>query len=146
MARAYKKMYLNDAMRNLAVMLDCGVRKYGYSIQDFYKKFLMSDVSRQFANGNPRYLVGLSGAELTDMVVQQSGNTVSEKNDGTYTVGPEFWAGWVLAYYQWRSRRSFAYMQKKGLGITEVISMYNPLHEADVMKFVDAADSIINKK
>ena len=146
MARAYKKMYLNDAMRNLAVMLDCGVRKYGYSIQDFYKKFLMSDVARQFANGNPRYLVGLSGAELTDMVVQQSGNTVSEKNDGTYTVGPEFWAGWVLAYYQWRSRRSFAYMQKKGLGITEVISMYNPLHEADVMKFVDAADSIINKK
>ena len=106
----------------------------------------MSDVSRQFANGNPRYLVGLSGAELTDMVVQQSGNTVSEKNDGTYTVSPEFWAGWVLAYYQWRSRRSFAYMQKKGLGITEVISMYNPLHEADVMKFVDAADSIINKK
>lgn len=146
MARAYKKMYLNDAMRNLAVMLDCGVRKYGYSIQDFYKKFLMSDVSRQFANGNPRYLVGLSGAELTDMVVQQSGNAVSEKNDGTYTVSPEFWAGWVLAYYQWRSRRSFAYMQKKGLGITEVISMYNPLHEADVMKFVDAADSIINKK
>lgn len=146
MARAYKKTYLNGAMRNLAVMLDCGVRKYGYSIQDFYKKFLMSDVSRQFANGNPRYLVGLSGAELTDMVVQQSGNTVSEKNDGTYTVGPEFWAGWVLAYYQWRSRRSFAYMQKKGLGITEVISMYNPLHEADVMKFVDAADSIINKK
>jgi len=146
MARAYKKTYLNDAMRNLAVMLDCGVRKYGYSIQDFYKKFLMSDVSRQFANGNPRYLVGLSGAELTDMVVQQSGNAVSDKNDGTYTVGPEFWAGWVLAYYQWRSRRSFAYMQKKGLGITEVISMYNPLHEADVMKFVDAADSIINRK
>jgi hypothetical protein len=146
MARAYKKTYLNDAMRNLAVMLDCGVRKYGYSIQDFYKKFLMSDVSRQFANGNPRYLVGLSGAELTDMVVQQSGNAVSDKNDGTYTVGPEFWAGWVLAYYQWRSRRSFAYLQKKGLGITEVISMYNPLHEADVMKFVDAADSIINRK
>jgi hypothetical protein len=146
MARAYKKTYLNDAMRNLAVMLDCGVRKYGYSIQDFYKKFLMSDVSRQFANGNPRYLVGLSGAELTDMVVQQSGNAVSDKNDGTYTVGPEFWAGWVLAYYQWRSRRSFACLQKKGLGITEVISMYNPLHEADVMKFVDAADSIINRK
>lgn len=146
MARAYKKTYLNGAMRNLAVMLDCGVRKYGYSIQDFYKKFLMSDVSRQFANGNPRYLVGLSGAELTDMVIQQSGNAVSDKNDGTYTVGPEFWAGWVLAYYQWRSHRSFSYMQKKGLGITEVISMYNPLHEADVMKFVNAADSIINMK
>ena len=143
MARAYKKTYLNGAMRNLAVMLDCGVRKYGYSIQDFYKKFLMSDVSRQFANGNPRYLVGLSGAELTDMVVQQSGNAVSDKNDGTYTVGPEFWAGWVLAYYHWLSRRSFSYMSRKGLSVNKVISMYYPLHEADPSKFADAANRII---
>ena len=90
MARAYKKTYLNGAMRNLAVMLDCGVRKYGYSIHDFYNKFLSCDVSRQFANGNPRYLVGISGAELADMVVQKSGSTISEKNDGTYSIGPEY--------------------------------------------------------
>ena len=54
MARAYKKTYLNNAMRNLAVMMDCGVRKYGYSIEEFYQKFLACDVSRQFAAGNPR--------------------------------------------------------------------------------------------
>ena len=124
MARAYKKTYLNGAMCNLAVMFDCGVRKYGYSIHEFYDKFLLCDVSSQFAKGNPRYLVGLSGAELADIVVQESGKAISEKNDGSYTVGPEYWAGWVLAYYQWRSHRSFAYMQKHGLGINEVISMY----------------------
>jgi len=145
MARAYKKTYLNGAMRNLAVMFDCGVNKYGYSIDEFYDKFLSSEVSRQFASGNPRYLVGLSGAELADMVVYESGQTISEANDGTYTVGPEYWAGWVLAYYQWRSCRSFAYMQKRGLGINDVIRMYYPLHEADIMKFVDAADSIIDR-
>lgn len=143
MARAYKKTYLNGAMRNLAVMLDCGVNKYGYSIQDFYDKFLSCDVSRQFANGNPRYLVGLSGAELADMVIQQSGDAISEKNDGTYSVGPEYWAGWVLAYYQWYSRRSFAYIQKKGLGISQVMNMYHPLHEADLSKFTNIADGII---
>ena len=55
MARAYKKTYLNGAMRNLAVMLDCGVRKYGYPIGEFYLKFLSCEVSRQFAAGNPRY-------------------------------------------------------------------------------------------
>ena len=87
MARAYKKTYLNGAMRNLAVMLDCGVKKYGYSIDEFYDKFLSSEVSRQFAKGNPRYLVGLSGAELADMVVESSGSDVSEINDGTYTIG-----------------------------------------------------------
>jgi len=143
MARAYKKTYLNGAMRNLAVMMDCGVRKYGYAIEDFYDKFLASEVSRQFASGNPRYLVGMSGAELADSVVDSSGGTVLKENDGTYSVGPEYWAGWVLAYYHWLSRRSFSYMNKRGLGIKEVLSMYYPLHEADLSKFADAADSII---
>lgn len=145
MARAYKKTYLNGAMRNLAVMMDCGVCKYGYPIEEFYEKFLASDVSRQFAGGNPRYLVGMSGAELADMVVEASGNAVSNENDGTYSVGPEYWAGWVLAYYQWLTRRSFAYMRKKGLGIKEVVSMYYPLHEADLSKFADAADGVISR-
>jgi len=145
MARAYKKTYLNGAMRNLAVMMDCGVNKYGYPIEEFYEKFLASDVSRQFANGNPRYLVGMSGAELADSVVESSGGTVLKENDGTYTVGPEYWAGWVLAYYQWLSRRSFAFMYRKGLGIKEVASMYYPLHEADLSKFVDAAENIIDR-
>ena len=145
MARAYKKTYLNGAMRNLAVMLDCGVRKYGYPIEDFYQKFLSCEVSRQFAAGNPRYLVGMSGAELADSVVEASGGTVLKENDGTYTVGPEYWAGLALAYYQWLSRRSFAFMHRKGLGIKEVVSMYHPLHEADLSKFADAANRVIER-
>ena len=145
MARAYKKTYLSSAMRNLAVMMDCGVRKYGYSIEEFYNKFLASDVSRQFASGNPRYLVGMSGAELADCVVEVSGGTVLNENNGTYTVGPEYWAGWALAYYQWLSCRSFTYMLEKGLGINEVVAMYYPLHEADLSKFANAADAIIKK-
>ena len=143
MARAYKKTYLSGAMRNLAVMMDCGVRKYGYPIEEFYEKFLASDVSRQFAGGNPRYLVGMSGAEFADTVVEATGGTVLQANDGTYTVSPEYWAGWVLAYYQWLSRRSFVYMHRKGLGIKEVLGMYYPLHEADLSKFADAADTVI---
>ena len=122
MARAYKKTYLNGAMRNLAVMMDCGVKKYGYPIGEFYEKFLSCEVSRQFAKGNPRYLVGMSGAELADMVVEASGQSVSSKNDGTYKVGPEYWAGWVLAYYQWRSSRSFSFIHKNGLSIDTVMS------------------------
>ena len=149
MARAYKKTYLSSAMRNLAVMMDCGVRKYGYSIEEFYNKFLASDVSRQFASGNPRYLVGMSGAELADCVVEVSGGTVlnenNGENNGTYTVGPEYWAGWALAYYQWLSCRSFTYMLEKGLGINKVVAMYYPLHEADLSKFANAADAIIKE-
>ena len=133
-------------MRNLAVMLDCGVRKYGYPIEKFYEMFLASDVSRQFAGGNPRYLVGMSGAELADLVVDSSGGTALKENDGTFTVGPEYWAGWSLAYYQWLTRRSFAFIQRKGLGIKEVVGMYHPLHEADLSKFASVADNIVLAK
>ena len=143
MARAYKKTYLSGAMRNLAVMMDCGVRKYGYLIDEFYDKFLSCEVSRQFARGNPRYLVGMSGAELADEVVAASGGTVMKENDGTFTVGPEYWTGWVLAYYHWLSCRSFSFMHRNGLNVNRVIQMYYPMHEADLSKFVDAADKII---
>lgn len=125
-------------MRNLAVMMDCGVRKFGYPIEEFYEKFLSSEVSHQFSKGNPRYLVGMSGAELADIVVEASGGTVLKENDGTYTVSPEYWAGWALAYYQWLSCRSFGYMFRKGLGINEVLAMYYPLHEADISKYHEA--------
>ena len=87
MARAYKKTYLNGAMRNLAVMMDCGVRKYGYTIGEFYQKFLSSCVSR----------------------------------------------------------RSFAFMQRKGLGADTVVSMYHPLHEADLSKFAEVANGILTE-
>ena len=87
----------------------------------------------------------MSGAELADSVVEASGGTVKSDNDGTYSVGPEYWAGWVMAYYQWLSRRSFAYMHSRGLGISEVVSMYYPLHEADISKFAAAADCIIER-
>lgn len=145
MARAYKKTYLRDAMRNLGAMMDCGVRKYGYPIEEFYQKFLSCDVSRQFASGNPRYLVGMSGAELADLVVESSGGIALSENDGTFSSGPEYWAGWTLAYYQWLKPRSFSYLQRKGLGIKEVIGMYYPLHEADLSKFSDAADAIVSR-
>ena len=118
--------------------------------QEYFTKYKSRDEEarakyRQFAAGNPRYLVGMSGAELADSVVEASGGTVLKENDGTYSVGPEYWAGWVLAYYQWFSRRSFAYMHRKGLGISEVVSMYHPLHEADLTKFSNAADGIISR-
>ena len=56
--------------------------------------------------------------------------------------GREYWAGWILAYYQWKTGRRFEDMVKNGLSLSTVFSMYI-LHEADESKFVDAANEII---
>ena len=72
MMNAYDKIYLEDAMSNLAVMLDYGTVAYG-DAEKFYERFLVSDISRQFGAGNPRYIGGMSGVELAEKVVEVTG-------------------------------------------------------------------------
>lgn len=137
---AYDKVYLYPAMKNLAVMMDCGVSKYHLPLTVFYDYFLKSNVSKHFAKGNPRYLVGYSGAELADLVIEQAGLPVSALNDGSYQVGQTYWSGWSLAYYQWLVNRDFEEINKHAT-IQKINDLYNPLHEADIEKFVEVVDS-----
>lgn len=141
--RAYNESYLPGAMQALATMMDCGINRCGFTPDMFYRMFLTSGVAEQFEKGNPRYVAGLSGAELADCVMEATMGKTHPANDGCYAVSPEYWAGWVLSYYQWKSGRSFRYIQNNGLDIGKVIALYHPLHEADLDKFYDAADSII---
>lgn len=140
---AYNESYLSHAMGALATMMDCGINKCGFSPELFYHMFLTSGVAAQFEKGNPRYIAGMSGAELTDHITERTMGKVLPSNDGTYSTSPEYWAGWVLAYYQWESGKSFRFLQDNGLDIKKVIALYHPLHEADIDKFADTADAII---
>ena len=58
--------------------------------------------------------------------------------------GREYWAGWILAYYQWMTNQRFEDIVKCGLTVSTVFSMYI-LHEADESKFVEAANEIIDR-
>lgn len=140
---AYNEEYIPYAMENLAVMMDCGINQCGFSPQLFYRMFLTSGVASQIEKGNPRYVAGLSGAELAICVIETSAGKSPAVIDGTYTLSPEYWAGWVLAYYQWKSGKSFRFISDNGLDIEKIIAMYHPLHEADLDKFATVADRVI---
>ena len=45
-----------------------------------------------------------------------------------------------LAYYQWYSACSYAFIQRNRLSISAVLSLYSTLHEAELSKFVQTAD------
>ena len=139
----YNESYLPGAMGALAAMMDCGINKCGLSPDTFYQMFLTSGVAAQFEKGNPKYIAGMSGAEMTDLITERTMGKVLPANDGTYSISPEYWAGWVLAYHQWKSGKSFRYFRDNGLDIQKVIALYHPLHEADLEKFSDTAESII---
>lgn len=140
---AYNESYLPYAMGTLAAMMDCGINRCGISPVLFHHMFLTSGVAGQFEKGNPRYVTGMSGAEITDFITYRTMGKLFPENDGTYSLSPEYWAGWVLAYYQWKSGKSFSFLQSNGLDIEKVIAMYRPFHEADIEKFSDAADAIL---
>lgn len=147
MMRAYAETYLDDAMNNLGDMLDYAVNDCGYEPGEFWNYFIVSGVAGAVGRGNPKYIAGLSGPELAEEVLDRTARIkpvvkASENIDKS----SEYWAGWILAYYQWYINLRFSDIQKTGLTIDYVISLYPTLHEADVSRFVVAAARIIGKK
>ena len=120
---AYNSLYLEDAMNNLGTMLDCTVNAAQYDLVVFYEMFLSSGVASQMEAGNPRYLSGMSGMELMQLVLEKSSDkTLPIMNYAPFDRTPEYWAGWALAYYQWYSAYTFPFIQKNGLSISTVLS------------------------
>lgn len=132
-------------MVHLADMFDIGVNFYGIPADLFYARFLTSGVAHQIEIGNPNYLCGHSGHELAEIVVDQSGGGLFPQVEDSFSIekSPEYWAGWVLAQYQWTSGRSFSEISRNGLPFSKIVTMYHPLHEADPRKFCEIAESIV---
>ena len=146
MTRAYEEMYLDDAMNNLGDMFDYAINDCGYDAEDFYTYFIISGVASAFEKGNPKYIAGLSGLELASIVISRTIKKSPEIAASEYIdKSAEYWAGWILAYYQWYSSRRFADMKKRGLTMECILRLYPTLHEADVSKFVSIADQIVGR-
>lgn len=141
MMRAYIEPYLKDVMQNLGVMSYFCVNEYGLSPEMFSVLFSMSHVAEQISNGNPRFLTGMSGKEMADMLMEVvKKNNHKPADSDVYHVTPEYWAGWVMAYYQWYTAKSFAQMYADGQTYDKVLMMYHPMHEADLTKMIEALE------
>lgn len=143
MTHAYSELYLDDAMNNLGDMVEFAVCDLGFDPDEFFGWFISSGIASKFEKGNPKYIVGMSGFELAEAVLREI-NVSYEKREPSYVEfkGREYWAGWILAYYQWETGKRFEDIVKDGLTLSTVFSMYI-LHEADESKFVDAANELI---
>lgn len=143
MTRAYSESYLSDAAENLGDMLAYAVNDCGYDAHTFFNWFIMSGIADQFGKGSPKYIAGLSGVELArEVVFKTSGSRPDVEASQDIDKDSIYWAGWALAHYQWFSGLRFADLMRGGLTIAKVQSLYI-LHEADISKFIEAADSII---
>lgn len=143
MTNAYSELYLDDAMQNLGDMVEYAVCDLGFDPDTFFGWFISSGIASKFEKGNPKYITGMSGFELAEAVLTET-NVAHEKREPSCVEfkGREYWAGWILAYYQWETGKRFEDIVKDGLTLSTVFSMYI-LHEADESKFVEAANEII---
>ncbi|MCC8142227.1 MAG: helix-turn-helix domain-containing protein [Lachnospiraceae bacterium] len=145
MTRAYNECYLNDAMRNLGEAFNYAVNCCQMDPDEFMALFLTGSTADLFGYGVPQFVCGMSGTELAIRVIGQSGlhRNFPEPAD-TYERSPEYWGGWVLAYYQWFTGRSFRDIMKF-ISMKELIGMYHPLHEAGEDKFVETINAVIER-
>lgn len=135
--RAYDELYIAGAQNVLGHAVDFAVMSLNLEPYIFGDAFAVSDSSRQFAIGNPRYVAGMNGCELARKVLSETGIPFTDVEDAMFLdKSPEYWAGWALAYYQWYSCRSFSEILAT-VSLNAIIQLYPVYHEMDIMQFVD---------
>lgn len=138
--RAYDELYLDSAQRILGDMMDFAVNTCGMEPDEYFVHFLVSSISKQFGEGNPLYVAGCTGCELFKKVILESGLPAVEQEDVMYLdKSPEYWSGWILAYYQWYTARSFQKIHR-AITMEDLCDLYPVLHEADVAKAVEVLE------
>lgn len=108
--------------------------------------FVASGVASEFGWGNVKFISGMSGIELARHVLIQGSMEVNEYTDVLHIdYPPEYWVGWVLAYYQWHTGKTFAIICKQ-LQFSALMDIYGVLYEVDPSKAVDVFNQITVQK
>ena len=145
MIHAYDETYLSSAQNILGHAVDFAIMSLNLDPDTFGNAFSVSSVSKQFANGNPRYVAGMNGCELTRLVLDETRTPYLDTDDSMYLdKSPEYWTGWALAFYQWYSARTFMEILSI-VPLSQIIPMYSVYHEMDIIKFTEHMDTIIKE-
>lgn len=144
MMHAYDEMYLEKARIALGRMFDFAVYQLSYSIDKFYDLFISSGVAKRFENGDVSLVVGKSGIEIGYEVLDKTfGYAKCIEIEFVANRSKEYWAGWVLAYYQWLYGISFSKIRER-ITISDIVRLYSPYHEMDIRQVVDKLDDMMN--
>jgi DNA-binding transcriptional regulator YiaG len=137
MIHAYHEIYLNKAMSNLGEMFDFAINDFGLDRKDYAEMFAASSICRRLENGEPKYLVGMSGTELALDIIEETTGVVSVGTiDDQYDRTPDHWCGWAVCYYQWLTTMKYREIFRIA-SYDEISAMYPVLHETDVTKFAE---------
>ncbi len=124
------------AQCKLASMFELAVYQENLTVDDFGEKFINSPLSKAFEEANPIYLAGKSANELLGLVL----NKQIEETEQNMIASPEYWIGWVLAYTQWYTCKTFNEIIS-AYPCSKLLLNYFPYHEMDMTEIVKLIQS-----
>lgn len=93
--RAYNELYLSDAMSSLGGAFHYAINDCGIPADEFMKEFVRSDLSKEFEDGNPWVLSGMSGIELAQRILEETRRDYQFPSPSPVIYKtPEYWAGY----------------------------------------------------
>ena len=103
-------------------------------------------ISLSMTWGDVSVIAGRSGIELAYDVLYESGlGECTLRPQVRFDRTPEYWAGWAVAYYQWRTALSFSRIAG-AVPISDVVCMYHPFHEMDISCFCDPDTALAQRR
>lgn len=145
MQHAYDEDILDYAMNSIGEMMEYTALDLHIPAGTFYSWFLVSGIADRFGSGETRYTEGMSGVELAREVILRTTRQEEEAKPSLHmNKGPEYWAGWAVAYYQWYRAVLFRSIEQ-AVPFTDIMQMYHPYHEMDITQFADEMDLRMKK-
>lgn len=138
MVHAYDEIYVAKGQTALGQMLRYAVEDLGMGLNEYFDMFLLSGVADLFGKGDYRYLVGMSGIEISYEVFWRLGKALPDiRPSFSLEKSSVYWAGWALAWYQWYAGEPFRLICEY-IKPDQIEKMYIPYHEMDLRQFYDA--------
>ena len=145
MTHAYDEIHLDDAMETLGGAVEYATLFCNIEGREFIDLFITSGIADEYGRGNVKFISGMSGIELAKHILEKCGKKSSDIAEMPYIdYPPEYWIGWILAYYQWYTGKTFAFICKK-ISYDTLYNLYGVLHEADPSKAVEGFNNIMQK-
>lgn len=148
MIHAYDKIFLPDVQQNLGYACHFAINSCDVESDYFFDFFITSKIAKEIETGSPKFLCGCSGTELALSVFTRVGYSPKRIQYDDEVImanrSQEYWAGWILAYFQWYSGIGFSKI-RDNISLSQIVQMYHPLHEAPEEKFVEVMNQIIRK-
>ena len=142
MIYAYDQSLISKARLTLSWMLEYGINVYGIEPEEFFRRFVNSGIAHRIERGDVSCILGRSGAELAYEVVSYADPSIQMVGQiFSMNRSPEYWAGYVLAQFQWSRNVTFKRIGEI-VSITQLISLYPKYHEMDTEHILMELDRI----